>query len=151
MRVLRDWLVWAATWVVVVEAPMLVAVALDAWHERTEATLEALPVPSWVPPASYVAGVLLPVAALLLLLASRRPVLRRPGLLVGLAGLAAAAVAFAGFPGDTVGPFYVGLTALAAGAALLGALLPAGAPGADPPLRGPGLALAAAEIGRAHV
>ena len=144
MRVLRDWLAWVATWVVVVESPMLVAVALDARRERTEPTLDALPVPGWVPTAAYVAGVMLPVAALLLLLASRRPVLRRPALLVGAAGLAAAAVAFAGFPGDTVGPLYVALSALAAGAAVLGALLPGVSPGAAPPLRGPGLVLAAA-------
>ena len=144
MRVLRDWLVWLATWVVVVEAPMAAAVALDAWRERTEPTLDALPVPGWVPAACYVAGVLVPVAAILLLLSSRRPALRRPGLVMRAAGLAVSAVVFSGFPGETVGPLYVALTALAAGAALTGALLPGGSPGAAPPLRGPGLALAAA-------
>lgn len=125
MRGWRDWCTWVAGWVLLVESPMWVAVALDAWEERTEPTLEPMPVPAWVPWVSYVAAVMVPLALVLLLVGLRRPVVRRAALLVGAVGLAAGAVAFSGFPGSTVGPFYVGLTALAAGASAAGALLPA--------------------------
>lgn len=144
MRGWRDWCTWVAGWVLLVESPMWVAVALDAWEERTEPTLDPIPVPGWVPAVSYVAGILVPLALVLLLVGLRRPGFRRAALLVGAVGLGAGAVAFSGFPGRTVGPFYVGLTALAALAALVGAVAPAGDTDASPSVRVPGLGIAAA-------
>lgn len=147
MRGWRDWCTWVAGWVLVVESPMWVAVALDAWEEGAEPTLDPMRVPGWVPGVSYVAGALVPLALLLLLVGLRRPAVRRPALLLGALGLGAGAVAFSGFPGDTVGLFYVGLTALAAGAAVAGALLPAGPVETSPAgARAAGLGLVAAGL-----
>ncbi|GAA5116719.1 hypothetical protein GCM10023339_26060 [Alloalcanivorax gelatiniphagus] len=125
MRVLRDWTAWAAAWVLAVEAPVWVAVALDAWHERTDPTLEPMPVASWVSAPAYVAGVAVPLGLLLAVVGLRVAVVRRIGFAVGAFGLAVGAVTFTGFPEGVVGPWTVGLTGLAAGLALVVALLPA--------------------------
>ena len=122
MRVLRDWLAWAAVWVLVVESPMWVALALDAWQERTDPTLEPMAVPSWVPPLAYVAGVAVPLGLVLVVAGVRSRVVQRVGLLVGAAGLAVGAIAFRGVPGT--GDWYVALTALAACGAVLAAVTP---------------------------
>lgn len=122
MRVLRDWLAWAAAWALVVETPMWLALALDAWQERTDPTLEPMPVPSWVPPLAYVAGVAVPLGLVLVVAGLRAPAVQRAGLLVGGVGLALGAVAFRGVP--DAGEWYVGLTAVAAGCAVVAAVAP---------------------------
>jgi hypothetical protein len=136
MTVLRDWLRWAAAWVLVVQAPAWVAVALDAREERTDPTLEPMDVATWVPGLAYVAGAALPLALVLVVVGLRAPAVHRAGLLVGAAGLAVAAIAFTGFPGypdGVVGSWTVWLTGLGALCALVAALLPAGEPSAAPP------------------
>ncbi|NYE38549.1 hypothetical protein F4692_003699 [Nocardioides cavernae] len=146
MRVLRDWLVWAATWTLVVASPMWVGVAVDAWQERTDPTLDASPVPGWVPSLAYVAAPALALGLLLVVL-GRATRWGRGGLVLGAVGLATGAVAFTGFPDGDTGEWYVALSALAAGCALVGAVLPA-RPGEVRPAGWqawlPGLALVAA-------
>lgn len=146
MRWLRDWLGWAVTWTLVIQTPMWVAVGVEAWRERTDPTLDARPVDSWVPHVAYVAAVLVPVALLLVVLGTRSVLVRRAGLLLGAVGFAAGAIAFSGFPQGDVGTWYVGLTALAGGGALVAALTPAGKPGDSPPVRLAGLALVCAGV-----
>lgn len=144
MRWLRDWLGWAAGWTLVVECPMWWAVAAEAWHERTDPTLEATPVATWVPVLAYVAAVVVPVALLLVVAGTRSARARRVGLLLGAVGLAVGAVAFSGFPEGDVGHWFVGLTALAAGCALVAAFAPAGDLAGRPPAAPGGFALVAA-------
>jgi hypothetical protein len=124
MRVLRDWISWAAAWVLVVQSPVWVAVALDAWEERTDPTLEPMPVATWVPGLAYVAGAAVPLGLLLVVVGLRLPAARRAGFATGALGLAVGAVAFTGFPDSVVGEWYVGLTALAAACAVVAAVAP---------------------------
>ncbi|CAM3697890.1 hypothetical protein [Nocardioides zeicaulis] len=146
MTVLRDWFSWAVAWVLVVETPVWLAVAADAWQERTEPTLEPMAVPGWVVPLAYAAGVAVPLGLLLVVAGLRATALHRAGMLVGAAGLAVGAVAFSGFPDGVVGGWYVGLTAAAAVAALLVAVTPSGPSDTARPVGLPGLALVAAGV-----
>ena len=72
MRVLRDWLAWAAAWTLVAQAPMWVAIGLDVVEERSEPTLDASPVASWLDPLALVPAVAVPLAALLALVGRTR-------------------------------------------------------------------------------
>lgn len=146
MSALRDWLGWAAAWVLVAQTPVWVGVALDAWRERTEPTLDPMPVASWVPDLSYAAGVAVPLGLVLVLLGLRSSASRRVGMLVGAVGLAVGSVAFTGFPDGEVGSWTVGLTALAAACALLTALIPPRDGPVEAPATLPGVALAGSGV-----
>lgn len=142
MRWLRDWLGWAATWTLMVQAPMWIWVAAEAWQERSDPTLDAIPVQSWVPLLAYGVAGAIPVA-LLVAVAGRGPVRpRRRGLALGSVALTLAAVAWSGFPEADIGGWYVGLSLLAAAAGMAYAVVPDGDRGAgEPPAVLPGLAL----------
>ena len=82
---------------------MWVWIGLDVLEERTDPTLDAIPVPAWVDPVAFGPAVVVPLAALLALL----PRTHRVGLALGGAGLLVAAYAWSGPAG--VGDWYVAL------------------------------------------
>lgn len=122
MRWMRDWLSWATAWTLVAQAPMWVWIALDVVEERSDPTLDATPVASWIDPVALVPAAVVPLAALLALV----PHTRRVGLALGGVGLLAAAYAWSGLDGAGVGGTYVALSAAAGVLGLVSAALGAG-------------------------
>lgn len=127
MRVLRDWLSWAAAWVLVAQAPMWVWIGLDVLEERSDPTLDATPVAAWIDPVAFGPAVAVPLSALLAMV----PRTRRLGLALGGTGLLLAAYAWSGLGGAGVGGWYV---ALSAAAGVTGLVSAAVGPGAWAPL-----------------
>lgn len=129
----RDWLAWSAVWTLALQSPMWIAVGIDAVQERSDPTMGATPVAGWLPVLGTGLAVAVPAAFLLSVLGagSIRP--RRAGLVLGGLALLGAAVAFSALPEDDTGEWYVGLSVLAAGCALVAAALPV--PSSDPPPR----------------
>lgn len=145
VAVLRGWLTWAAGWTLGAEAVMWLAIALDAWEERTEPSYEPMSVASWLPGLSYACTAAILGGLVLLALGRRREVLRRPGLLLGALGLVGAALGFAGWPEHDPREWYVALSALGAACALAAALLPGSRPA--PRATGRALVLPGAALG----
>jgi len=120
----RDWLAWAAVWTLVLQSPMWIAVGIDSVQERSNPTMEAMPVAGWVPVLATVLAVAVPAAALLSVVGAGAVRPRRAGLVLGGLALLVAAATWTGFPDRDTGEWYVALSALAAACALATATLP---------------------------